>query len=129
MKPIMLGPTSPIRGSDPSAGRIRGSGGGKGGEGFEKSLKGVLERTERIKLSAHASSRLEQRGIHLSPGDMDQIRGAVDVAAAKGGRDSLVVTGKAALVVNVPNRTVVTAMDRQETAMRVITNIDSAVVL
>lgn len=78
-----------------------------------------------VKLSAHARMRLKERGLELTEGDISRIRGAIDVLAAKGGRDSLVLMGDTALIVNVPNRTVVTAMDTGN----VYTNIDSAVVV
>jgi flagellar operon protein len=53
----------------------------------------------------------------------------VNSVAQKGGKDSLVMMGDAALVVSVKNRTVVTAMDRSQMKGNVFTNIDSAVVI
>lgn len=82
-----------------------------------------------VKLSQHALERLKSRGITLSEADMKQLAGAVDSVAQKGGKDSLIMMKDAALVVNVKNRTVVTAMDRQGMNGNVFTNIDSAVVL
>ncbi|QXE90272.1 TIGR02530 family flagellar biosynthesis protein [Geomonas subterranea] len=80
-----------------------------------------------VKLSQHAQERLKSRGITLSDADMKQLEGAVDSVAQKGGRESLILMGDAALVVSVKNRTVVTAMDRQGMKGNVFTNIDSAV--
>lgn len=82
-----------------------------------------------LTFSNHAQERLKERGIRLSGADMERLEGAVDSVAKKGGRDSLVLLGDAALVVSVKNRTVVTAMDRAGMKGNVITNIDSAVVL
>jgi len=82
-----------------------------------------------VKLSQHAQERLKSRGITLSDSDLKKLAGAVDSVAQKGGRDSLIMLGDAALVVSVKNRTVVTAMDRQTMQGNVFTNIDSAVVL
>jgi len=82
-----------------------------------------------VKLSQHAQERLKSRGITLSDTDLKKLAGAVDSVAQKGGRDSLIMLGDAALVVSVKNRTVVTAMDRQSMQGNVFTNIDSAVVL
>jgi flagellar operon protein len=82
-----------------------------------------------VRLSQHAMERLKSRGITLSEADMKQLAGAVDSVAQKGGKDSLVMMKDAALVVNVKNRTVVTAMDRQGMKGNIFTNIDSAVVL
>ena len=80
-----------------------------------------------VKLSQHAQERLKSRGITLSDADMKQLEGAVDSVAQKGGKESLILMGDAALVVSVKNRTVVTAMDRQGMKGNVFTNIDSAV--
>ena len=82
-----------------------------------------------VRLSQHAQERLSSRGITLSEADLKRLAGAVDSVAQKGGKDSLIMMGDAALVVSVKNRTVVTAMDRQAMKGNVFTNIDSAVVL
>ena len=82
-----------------------------------------------VRLSQHALERLKARGITLTESDMKKLAGAVDSVAQKGGKDSLIMMGDAALVVSVKNRTVVTAMDRQGMQGNVFTNIDSAVVL
>jgi flagellar operon protein len=82
-----------------------------------------------VRLSQHAQQRLNSRGIALSESDMNRLAGAVDSVARKGGKESLVIMGDAALVVSVKNRTVVTALDRQAMKGNVFTNIDSAVML
>ena len=85
--------------------------------------------TQGLKFSQHAQERLAARGISLSDSDLQQLSGAVDSVARKGGQDSLVMMGDAAFVVSVKNRTVVTAMDRSQMRGNVFTNIDSAVVV
>lgn len=82
-----------------------------------------------LAFSRHAQERLQARGIKLSEQDLQQLAGAVDTVAQKGGRDSLVMLGEAAFVVSVTNRTVVTAMDRASMRGNVFTKIDSAVVV
>ena len=59
---------------------------------------------------------------------MQSLKNAVGLAAEKGVRDSLVVVQDAAFIVNVPSRTVITALDSTETNQRVFTNIDGAVI-
>ncbi len=81
-----------------------------------------------LAFSRHAQERLQSRGIKLSAQELNQLAGAVDNVAKKGGKDSLVMMGDAAFVVSVANRTVVTAMDRASMQGNVFTNIDSAVV-
>lgn len=82
-----------------------------------------------LKLSGHAQTRLASRRITLTEGDMARIGDAVTRAAAKGARESLVLTDKAALVVSVPNRTIITAVGRDDLKENIFTNIDSAVIL
>jgi flagellar operon protein len=82
-----------------------------------------------LKFSAHANQRLMERKIQLDSATMNRVNDAVDRAAAKGVEDTLVLTNGAALIVNVPNRTVVTAMDRTQLEGNVFTNIDGAVIV
>ncbi|MBI3090207.1 MAG: hypothetical protein HYY96_06025 [Candidatus Tectomicrobia bacterium] len=81
-----------------------------------------------VRLSAHAQQRLAQRDLTLVEGQLARLAGAVDRAAEKGARDSLVMMDGMALVVNIPNRTVVTAMAARDLAGAVFTRIDSAVI-
>ncbi len=80
-----------------------------------------------VKFSAHAQQRLEARGIQLSEAQQARLDAAVQQAASKGGRESLVLLDDMALVVSVPNRTVITALATGEASDQVFTNIDSAV--
>lgn len=92
------------------------------------SFKEMLDR-EQLKFSTHAQQRLEQRGIVLMPDQLSRIASAVDQAAAKGAKDSLVLFNDIAMIVNVPNRTVVTAMDGNSMREHIFTQIDSAVLV
>ena len=82
-----------------------------------------------IKFSSHASQRLKDRKIDLDPATMAKLNEAIDKAEAKGVQDTLVLTKDAALIVNVKNRTVVTAMDKNNLNGNVFTNIDGAVLI
>jgi flagellar operon protein len=82
-----------------------------------------------VRFSQHAQDRLKARNISLSTNDLARLEGAVNSVAQKGGKESLVMMGDAALVVSIKNRTVVTAMDRSQMKGNVFTNIDSAVVI
>jgi len=85
--------------------------------------------TQGVKFSQHAQDRLKSRNINFSANDLAKLEGAVNNVAQKGGKESLVMMGDAALVVSIKNRTVVTALDRLQMQGNVFTNIDSAVVL
>ncbi len=82
-----------------------------------------------IKFSGHAQTRLASRQITLTEGDLAKLGDAITKAAAKGARESLVLMDKAALVVSVPNRTVITAVARDDMKENIFTNIDSAVLI
>lgn len=83
-----------------------------------------------VKFSQHASQRLQTRNINLSNEQMNQLKSAVDKAAQKGARESLILMNNdLALVVSVTNRTVITAMDGSSIRDNVFTNIDSAVIV
>lgn len=82
-----------------------------------------------LKFSSHATQRLAERKIQLDAATMSKVTDAIDRAEAKGIEDTLVLTTDAALIVNVKNRTVITAMDRQSLAGNVFTNIDGAVIV
>ena len=58
-----------------------------------------------------------------------RLEDGVNKALEKGINDSLVLVDSLAFIVNVPNKTVVTAMDQTETDSNVFTNIDGAVIM
>jgi flagellar operon protein len=94
----------------------------------DKSFHDVFQ-DKMIRFSHHAEQRLQQRGIQLQPEQIAKIQTAIDKAASKGAKDSLILMKDMALIVNVKNRTVVTAMDGASMKDSVFTQIDSAVVI
>jgi flagellar operon protein len=88
-----------------------------------------LSKTEGLRFSQHALERMANRGIAFKPEDMAKLNEAVDKAAKKGSRESLVLMGDNAFIVSVKNKTVVTAMDREGMKENVFTNIDSTVIV
>jgi len=84
--------------------------------------------SEPLRFSGHALDRVRQRGIDVGPESLARLQEGVERAAAKGGRDSLVLVDGTAFVVSVTNRTVVTAVDPEHMRKQVFTNIDSAVI-
>lgn len=100
-----------------------------GAKGFQSVLQQQLQQNSSLKFSKHATSRLTSRQIDLSDEQMTRLNTGIDKAMAKGIKESLVLMDNVALVVNVENRTVVTALDHSEATDHVFTNIDGAVVL
>ena len=120
-------PTGGVRPRMPGETRTKAAETGLADVSFRQLLDESLRTTGGVKFSAHAVRRLESRGIQLSSDDVSAIEEAVDRAADKGGRDSLVLSPDYAMVVNIPSRTVITAFDQQQLRENVVTNIDSAV--
>jgi flagellar operon protein len=120
-------PVQPVRtdrphtAKTPTAGEISNS-------PFAKVLDAKLP-SQGVKFSQHAQDRLKARNINFTANDLANLEGAVNSVAQKGGKESLVMMGDAALVVSIKNRTVVTAMDKSQMKGNVFTNIDSAVVI
>mgnify|MGYP003462202448 CR=1 FL=1 len=81
-----------------------------------------------LTMSGHARARIERREIPFDGPVAARLQAAVDRAAAKGARDSLVLVDSTAFVVSVRNRTVITAVDRAHMRDQIFTNIDSAVI-
>jgi flagellar operon protein len=82
-----------------------------------------------LKFSAHAQQRLQSRNINLSQDDLAKMNAMADKAAAKGAKQSLFMMHDTAMVVSIPNRTVITAVDKQSMKENVFTNIDSAAII
>jgi flagellar operon protein len=85
-------------------------------------------KVDELKFSAHAQSRLKSRNLSMTPQVMEKLNKAVSGAASKGAKDSLILMPNMAFIVNIPNRTVVTAMDGESIRDNVFTNIDSTVI-
>jgi flagellar operon protein len=81
-----------------------------------------------LRFSQHAVQRAERRGVDLGPATLGRLQDGVERAAGKGARASVVFVDSTAFVVSVPNRTVITAVNREHMREHVFTNIDSAVI-
>ena len=82
-----------------------------------------------LRFSKHATNRLADRSITLSDNQLNRLSEGARKAGEKGIKESLVMVDQLAFIVNVPNRTVITAMDRTETNGNIFTNIDGAVIM
>ncbi len=99
----------------------------KDGQSFSQILEKVSDQKQQLEFSTHAMKRLEDRAIELSDSDINRIQDAVDRAGEKGSKESLILDGDNAYLVNVEDRKVITAVDHLEMRDRVFTQIDSAV--
>ena len=96
---------------------------------FSRVLEKALDSSPQVRFSRHAEERIRSRGIQITPHELDRLNQAVRIAEARGAKDSLVVSGPLSYVVDVPGRTVVTALYGEQARGHVFTNIDSAVVI
>lgn len=99
------------------------------GQNFGDILKQKVEdnRSE-VRFSKHAMQRLENRNISLTEGQMNRLNEGLKQANIKGIKESLVLVDELAFIVNVPNSTVITAMNQNSDDDKVFTNIDGAVI-
>ena len=82
-----------------------------------------------LRFSNHAIDRMQSRGLSFSADEMTKIENAVSRAAAKGAKETLLLTDNSALIVSVKDNTVVTVMDKAALKDNVFTNIDSTVMI
>jgi flagellar operon protein len=97
----------------------------KDGANFAQYMDNAIN-ARQVQFSKHAAVRLSDRNIQLTGGQLARIEEGVSRAQNKGIRDSLVLVDNIALVVNIANKVVVTALNQQD---QVFTNIDGAVIV
>lgn len=118
-----------------------GTDGGQAPGGAEVSFQDILrartvqeslhrtQAAENLKFSKHAANRLADRQITLTDSQMQRLNDGTRKAGEKGIQESLVLMDQLAFIVNIPNKTVITAMDQGETNENIFTNIDGAVII
>lgn len=99
------------------------------GFSFQEVLQKKVLTEDNLRFSKHASTRLRQRGIDLTDGQLERLMDGTRKAGEKGIKDSLVIVDELAFIVNIPNSTVVTAMDSKDAVENIFTNIDGAVIM
>jgi len=91
-------------------------------------FKDLLAEAQNVRFSNHAQKRLESRQIYLDDQNVNRLAEAIDKAEKCGGKSSLVMLDDLAFIVNVPSRTVLTALRASQSAEGVFTQIDSVVI-
>ena len=96
----------------------------------QSSEQSVLDaKPQGLNLSTHAMRRLQERNLSIDKEEYAKLQSAMDKLKLKGGQDSLVITGKAAYIVDVPKNTIVTAIDKDSIGENVFTKIDSTILM
>ena len=93
---------------------------------FSTLLKKELQSTNNISFSAHAKKRIADRNISV---DLERLETGIKEVQKKGAQNSLVLIDNNAYIVNIKNKTVVTAIDQQSIKNNVFTNIDSVAIV
>lgn len=96
---------------------------------FSNMMQEELRKSESVRFSKHAETRIRQRGIDLSDDVITDLNQAVAKAREKGAKDTVIIGAQGAFIVNVPNNIVVTTISEQEMKNNIFTNIDSAVLM
>ena len=78
-----------------------------------------------LNVSGHAAQRLQERSIDFNGDEFMKVKDAMSKLKDKGAKQSLVVTDKAAYIVDVKNNKLVTAVDKGSMNENVFTKIDS----
>lgn len=98
-----------------------------GSPGFADILKSQLGSESGVKFSAHAQRRIASRQIEFGTDETARLEQAIEKAANKGSRESLILMDDLALVVSIKNKVVITAVDANSRKDNIFTNIDSVV--
>lgn len=99
------------------------------GQSFEQILAGIQQKEAPLKFSKHALNRLSSRGIEMTNEQFERLNEGKLKAGEKGIRESLIMVDDFKFIVNVPNNTVVTALNGEESEGKIFTNIDGAVII
>ena len=89
----------------------------------------IVENSKGIHLSTHAMRRLQERNLSIDKDEYLKLQSAIEKLKIKGGQDSLIITGKAAYIVDVAKNTIVTAIDKENMEENVFTKIDSTILM
>lgn len=99
------------------------------GTSFDAIYREELSKQTEVKFSKHALERLQMRNINLSKDDMGKLNEAVNKAAEKGVKETLIIMGNSAFIANVKSKTIITAAAGDNLKENVFTNIDGAVII
>lgn len=95
---------------------------------FEQLLKQEIAPAKKeidLTISKHAQKRIDDRSLDFDQNEFLKIKDAITKLRDKGGKDSLIITNKAAYIVDVNNERIVTAMNKDDMSENVFTKIDS----
>ena len=99
---------------------------------FKNVLKNEIEKrddAQGIQLSLHAAQRIKDRKLEMDNEEFVKLKEGINRLKNKGGRESLIITEKAAYIVDIDRNKIVTAIDKNNLGENVFTKIDSTLVI
>jgi len=98
-------------------------------DSFKSILSEMLRNNSEVNFSKHAVKRAVENNIELSSESLNRLNEGVKMASEKNLEEPLILVGNTAFLVNIPNNTVITAVNSGDMKGNVFTNIDGTVII
>ena len=98
-------------------------------DSFQSILTDMLRKNSEVNFSKHAVKRAVDHNIELTDESLSRLNEGVKMASQKNLEEPLILVGSTAFLVNIPNNTVITAVDSSDMKGNVFTNIDGTVII
>ncbi|PKM74459.1 MAG: flagellar protein [Firmicutes bacterium HGW-Firmicutes-16] len=98
-------------------------------DSFKSILTEMLRKNSEVNFSKHAVKRAIDHNIELNDENLSRLNEGVKMASEKNLEEPLILVGNTAFLVNIPNNTVITAVDSSDMKGNVFTNIDGTVII
>ena len=130
MDDIKLGFYTPIvTGNPQSTPTAKTDTSGTDTKSFADVLSETLSKSSDVNFSKHAVKRAMEHNIDLNDESISRLNEGVRIAEEKKLEEPLILVGSTAFLVNIPNNTVITAVDSGNMKGNVFTNIDGTVIV
>ncbi|NLV86624.1 MAG: flagellar protein [Clostridiales bacterium] len=96
---------------------------------FQSMLTEAIRQNSEVNFSKHAVKRVAEHNIELNGDNLNRLNEGVKIANDKKLEEPLILVGSTAFLVNIPNNTVITAVDSSNMKGNVFTNIDGTVII
>ncbi|WP_027624828.1 TIGR02530 family flagellar biosynthesis protein [Clostridium lundense] len=96
---------------------------------FKNILENEINKKDGFVISSHALERLKERNIAFNESDMKRINEAINKGEEKGCKEGVILYKDVALITSMKNRTIITALNKNDSEGNVITNIDGLIIL
>ena len=98
-------------------------------DSFKSMLTEMIRKNSEVNFSKHAVKRAIDHNIELTDENLSRLNEGVKMASEKNLEEPLILVGNTAFLVNIPNNTVITAVDSSDMKGNVFTNIDGTVII